>query len=41
MVWMEQAFRVKVKNLRMKSNNSENEDTNHELQMDADIGEDE
>ena len=39
MVWMEQAFQVKVKNLHIELNNSENEDTNDELCMDTDIDE--
>ncbi len=41
MVWMEQTFRVKVKNLHIELNNSENEDTNDELWMDTDIDVDE
>ncbi len=34
-------FQVKVKNLHIELNNSENEDTNDELWMDTDIDEDE
>ena len=41
MVWIEQAFQVKVKNLHIEFNNSENEDTNDELWMDTDIDEEE
>ncbi len=41
MGWIGEAFQVKVKNLHIEFNNSENEDTNDELWMNTDIDEEE